>query len=465
MADEEEPAPRRRPRPALGGQLFGLLLGVAPILLVMAMLTRGGAGLHRGILVLWFLAIGGFLTSVAYHLTYRRAVPKSVLSAPSIWKTLPIAAAIFGFGLLNLWGSAGGWALQLTPNQMENPRRWLQLAAKLALHDPITATPPVVGFQPWVFEPSLLGGALWGALGYAVVFGLAGMLASALRKEAFDPRQEPFGGSSFWPALRPLIGYYYGWALGFGLGASILWALTFVSSGQSQPPATIVALRDALGAIPDPNRAFTMGLVAGSWLLAGAMVFLGKGDFTVTFSDPKPPEKDPPMKVTIPPLPQNPMPKLDFGALVAETEQLAASFGRDLQNLVRQMGLTDVPPPPFAPPPTQGGSTETPEIAPVNLLSARKPDFDLSFDQALGQLSSVFVQVSARLGQLEVSLADWLTLEEGSLLEMPRDPDGTVALCINGRPVGRAKAAAYENHVAVKAVKLDPGTVDALKGG
>jgi flagellar motor switch/type III secretory pathway protein FliN len=101
----------------------------------------------------------------------------------------------------------------------------------------------------------------------------------------------------------------------------------------------------------------------------------------------------------------------------------------------------------------------------VNLLSNRKPEFDTSFDQALGQLANVYVQISGQLGQLQVPLAEWLTLEEGSLLEMPRAADGTVTLCINGRAVGRAKPAAHENHIAVKVVKLEPGTVDALKGG
>ncbi len=462
MAEERT---RRRPRPGLGGQLFGLILGVVPLLLVMAMLTRGGAGLHHVVLGLWFVAIAGFLTSLAYHLTYRRSVPKSVISSPSIWKTLPVATGLFLFGLLNLWGTPGGWALQLTPNTMEQPQRWLQLAAKLALHEPVVGTSSVAAFQPWVLAPNFFGGALWGALGYATAFAIGGGLASALRKEAFDPRQEPFGTASFWPLLRTLIGYYYGWGLGFGFGFAIIWALVATAGGSASPPATILALRYALGALPDPNHAFTMGLVSGSWLLAGAMVFLGRGDVTVAFTDPKPAEKEPPMKVTIPPLPKNEMPELDFGALVAETEQLASTFGRDLQTLVQKMGLTDAPPPAFTPPPTAATEDEEPEVEAVNLLSARKPDFDLSFDQALGQLSSVYVQISARLGQLEISLADWLTLEEGSLLEMPRNPDGSVALCINGRPVGRSKPAAFENHVAVKVVKLESGTVEALKGG
>ncbi|MBU6427976.1 MAG: FliM/FliN family flagellar motor switch protein [Cyanobacteria bacterium REEB65] len=458
---------RRRPRPRLTGQLVGLLLGIYPIFLVMALSTQGGAGLHKGMLASWCLAMLGLFASLAYHLWYRREHPRSTLAPPNAWKTLVVASLVFVFGLLNLWGATTGWALQLTPNQMENPQRWLQLAANLALGQtpqiPVGGTGIEAQYHPWVLGPAMLGGALWGALGYAAVFGWGGFLSSSVRKEVFDWRQEPFGSVAFWPVLRPLIGYYYGWGLGFGFGSLLITILLLLSPGSRDLPPSVTALRDALGAVPDPNRAFTMGLVSGAWILAGGMLFLGRGDFTATFSDPKPAEREPPMTVDIPALPKIERPELDFAALVAETEQIATSFGRDLQGLVRQIGLTEAPPPAFSPPEapseTTGGETTM-----VNLLSARKPDFDLAFDQALGQLSSVYVQISGLLGHLEVSLADWLTLEEGSLLEMPRSPDGTIALCLNGRAVGRAKPAAYENHVAVKVVKLDPGTVEALKG-
>jgi flagellar motor switch/type III secretory pathway protein FliN len=154
---------------------------------------------------------------------------------------------------------------------------------------------------------------------------------------------------------------------------------------------------------------------------------------------------------------------LDFSALEGETEQLAAGFGRDLAATIQQMGLTgeagkaDIPDQPI--------DTPAGEPAVVNLLSRRQPTFDTSFDQALGQLAGVYVQITASLGSVDVSLADWITLEEGSLLELPRAQDGSVTLCINGRAVGRAKPAQYEDHVAAKVLALEPGTVASLRGG
>ncbi len=464
MAVEEQRPKRRKPKVKLSGQLYPILIGVVPVFLVMGFLTRGGAGLHRGVLVLWALAAAGFLASVAYHIFYRASVPKSVIYPPSFWKTLPISALVFIIGLVNMWGASANWALQLTPNRMERPQSWLQLLAKLLLREPAEGPVPDVRFAPWVTSPGLWDGALWGAIGFACIFGIGGMIAAVARREAFDPRQEPFGSASFWPVLRALIGYYFGWSLGFGLGAVLIWGLTFFTAGLPEVPVAIATLKAALGAVPDPNKAFMGAFVSGAWMLSLGMLFMGKGDFTVTFSDPKPEEKEPPMKVAIPELPKTELPNLDFGAVSGETEQIAVAFGRDLQGVVRQMGLAEEPGVVFEAP-IEADSEEVGEPATANLLSARKPEFDTAFDEALGQLASVYVQISAQLGQMQISLAEWLTLEEGSLLEIPRSADGSVAVCINGRQVGRGRPAVHENHVAVKVVKLEPGTVEALKGG
>ena len=460
---EDRQPKRRKPKVKLGGQLIPILLGAVPIFLVMGLLARGGAPMHRGIFAFWVLAVGGGLAAVAYHMFYRAKVPKSVIYPPTFWKSLPIAIIIFLIGLVNMWGASANWALQLTRNQMESPGKWLQLVAKLLLRDPVEGTVEAVKFAAWVTGPNFMGGALWASIGFACIFGVGGMLAAAARREAFDPRQEPFGTAGFWPLLRAAIGFYYGWALGFGLGAVLVWGLHFFTNGITPMPPAIEALKTALGVVTDPNRAFTAAFVAGAWMLSLAMLFMGKGDFTVAFSDPKPEEKEPPMKVSIPELPKTELPNLDFGAVSAETEQIAAAFGRDLVGVIRQIGLNEEPGVVFEAP--QAAESDEPgEPGFVNLLSARKPEFDTSFDEALGQLASVYVQISAQLGQMSISLAEWLTLEEGSLLEIPKAADGSVAVCINGRSVGRGKPLAHENHVAVKVVKLEPGTVEALKG-
>ncbi|MNY58389.1 flagellar motor switch protein [compost metagenome] len=76
------------------------------------------------------------------------------------------------------------------------------------------------------------------------------------------------------------------------------------------------------------------------------------------------------------------------------------------------------------------------------------------YDTAMGQLSNVYVQITADLGKLEISAADWLMLGEGAMLELPRSPDGTVGLRINGQPAGRGKALTVNGNKAVKVTQL-----------
>lgn len=459
-------ARKRRPevRVPLQGQWLPLIVGVYPIFLVMSLVTRGKASPNVLLLGLWGLAIAGLAAALAHHLWYRRRMPRVVLVPPAWWKGAVVSVAMGLLALLLLWGLSARWGLTLSHNPLETPRGWLQLAARWLLREaPEMAPVPTRAFALWVSGESTWRGALWATVGMASAFGLGGMIASLLRKELFDPRQEPFGTAAFWPVLRGLIGYYYGWCLGFAASwlTGVLLVSVFGPVGSSMP--AVRAVRTALGFVADPDRAMSHGFVAGACIVALGSLFMGRGDFTVAYSDPKAPDREPDMKVAIPELPQSEPPELDFSALEGETEQLAAGFGRDLAATIQQMGLVgetgkaDLP--------DQQQETAAGEPAVVNLLSRRQPTFDTSFDQALGQLAGVYVQITANLGSVDVSLADWITLEEGSLLELPRAQDGSVTLCINGRAVGRAKPAQYEDHVAIKVLALEPGTVASLRGG
>ncbi|MEB3298855.1 MAG: FliM/FliN family flagellar motor C-terminal domain-containing protein [Candidatus Sericytochromatia bacterium] len=457
---------RRQPaaKVPLASQWLPLLAGLYPILLVMSLVTRGKGSPNFMLLGFWGLALAGLAAAVAHHFWYRRRLPRVVLVPPAWWKGAVVAGVMGLLGMLLLWGLSARWGLTLSHNPLETPRGWLQLAARWLLREAPEAAPmPTRGFARWVSGEGTWRGALWATVGMASAFGLGGMLASLLRKELFDPRQAPFGTAALWPFLRGLIGYYYGWCLGFA--ASWLCGITLVSlsAGQGNAMPAVRAARTALGFVADPDRAISHGFVAGACIVAIGSMFMGRGDFTVAYSDPRAPDREPDMKVAIPELPQTPPPDLDFSALEGETEQLTAGFGRELAVTIAQMGLTgeagkaDIP--------EEGTPAQAGEPPAVNLLSRRQPTFDTSFDQALGQLAGVYVQITANLGSVDVSLADWITLEEGSLLELPRAQDGTVALCINGRAVGRAKPAQYEDHVAIKVVSLQPGTVASLRGG
>lgn len=459
----------RQPRKRVGlwGQAIPLWSGLLPLGMLLAFSARSGAGVHSVVGVLMLVAIAGFLASVGYHFFYRAAIPRMVVK-PTHWaKALLVNALILPVCLISLWGSPAGYGLTLSPNPMQEPGRWIQVAAKLLLGQPVDLPPPEPSvLSAFVGEGLFLGGALWGALGYAFVFALAGMGFAALRKEVFDPRQNPYGGSA-WPFLRTLIGYFYGFSLGFWVGAAIIVTGRILFGGVEALPDAIGSMLLAFGVAADPDLAFTNGFSTGGFLVLVSTLFLGKADFTVGFTDPRPEQREPDMKVEIPKLPETEPPSFDFAAISAETEQISQAFQQELSAMVRSLGLADEVEPAstvLAAPeePVEEDSAEPPVL---NIISARKPDFDISFDSAMGQLSNVYVQVSAQLGSTEIPLADWLLLAEGAILEFPRPADSTVEVCINGRPVGRARPVSLDDHKAIKVLMLSADMQQTLREG
>lgn len=447
-------------------QSIPLWLGLAPLLLFLIYLLRSGTGLSPILMVVALFGVVSFAVSVGYHFFCRGSIPKVVIKPMPYMRGAVVVAILLPFTLMNLSGSGAGYSLILSPNGMESPARWLRVLANMLQGTSLPVNlEPLPKVSAFVMQGTFLGGALWGALGYAMIFALAGMGFAALRQEAFDPRQEPFGGSSGWPFWRMCIGYFYGLSLGFWFGAAGIWLGHKLFAGAASVAPSIQAMLTALGVVADPNVAFTNAVNTAGWLVAFSTLFLGKADFTVGFSDPRPEEREPDMKIKIPELPKTPEPEFDFASIGHETEQIAQSFQTQLSDLARQLGFLD----PVEPASTLAASVQEDhsdepdqEPAVANVISARRPDFDVSFDSAMGQLSNVYVQVSAQLGSTELPLTEWLTLAEGSILELPRPKDNSVTLCINGKPVGKGRAVMIEDHKAIKVLRLSADATQNL---
>ncbi len=448
----------------LRAQAIPLWAGLVPIALLVTFALRARTGLHPYTLVLGLLVLFGFVLSVAYHRWCARRWPRVVVTPMGFGSTLGVYGFLWFFSSLQMWGLQSGYAWTLSPDGMVSLARWMKVAARWLLGARLEADlPPWPMPAPEVWTGFYWNGMLWGALGYAFLFGLAGLGASLFRREAFDPRQTPFGGSGSWPMVRCLMGLYYGFTLGFYVGVLLIAAV-----GRFQSLPGLDALSRALGAIPDPNLAFATGLGASGWWLAAFALVTGRPDFTVRFTDPPVPEREPDMKVEIPPLPKTPAPDLDMSSLKYETDQMVLQFQKQLAQLSHELGFQDdlgsASSLVIGPSSSADDATDpAPSSLPVtNVISARRPDFDVAFDSAMGQLSNVYVQVSAQLGSTELPLTDWMTLTEGAVLEVPRSPDNLVTLCINGRPVGRARAVVLEDHKAIQVLSLSPDATQQL---
>lgn len=448
-------------------QAIPLWLGLAPLVMLFLFAVQSKTGLGIPMLIAGILGGLGFGVSVGYHFFCRASIPKVVIKPMGFWRGAAVAIALLPLTLVNLFGAGTGHSLMLSPYGITTIRGFLKIAATMVLGNQLGLnTAPLPQLPAALAEGLFLGGALWGALGYGLVFALAGFGFAALRQESFDPRQDPFGGSGTWPFLRMLIGYYYGLSLGFWFGAGAIWlAKTVFARAESLPP-TLQAVLTAIGVHNDPNLAFTNAVGLAGLLVVFSTLFLGKADFAAGFTDPRPEEKEPDMKIKIPELPKTPEPEFDFASIGHETEQIAQQFQTQLQDLARQLGFLD-------PVETAASLIATPaerveeapseqEPAVTNIISARKPDFDVSFDSAMGQLSNVYVQVSAQLGSTELPLTEWLTMAEGSILELPRPKDNTITVCINGKPVGKGRAVMLEDHKAIKVLKLSSDATQHL---
>jgi flagellar motor switch/type III secretory pathway protein FliN len=336
-------------------------------------------------------------------------------------------------------------------------------AFKVLLMRPIKAPPRKklnLQKQTWLVSGQFLRGSLWGALGYALAFGLAGGLFGLLRKEVLDPRDEHLGMGMMGAFARGAVGLFYGTSMGFALGGCLVFVLRFLFPNFAVVPAPILHWVYVLGAASNPNVAFTYAFSTACLLAGGMSLFLGKRDFTAGVSDPKAPKLTRPVEIIIPAVPPPPMDHFDASRMQAESQQILQQFGAELSRTFngaewQYERYNDLAP--------IGPAGQKPEPEATNLISARTGGGDDGVETAMGSLSNVYVQIVADLGKLEISAADWLTLAEGAMLELPKAADSTVNVSINGKPVGKGRPLTVNGNKAVKVLSLK-GDIKQIAG-
>lgn len=436
---------------SLRGQIFFLVVGLIPLMMLFQFWVGSGTGLN---LPLWgFMAMLGasFLVALNYFLFYREYRPRSALIPPSGIKALLIGGLLIGMGAFNMLATASGASLTLSPGPRVEAARVVPTMAKVLLMKPVH----LPGRQTldlrekrWLLKGLYLGGSLWGAIGYALPFAIAGALFGLLRKELVDPRDEHVGSGAMGAIVRAAVGLYYGSGMGFVIGATLILLIRTMFQNYMAVPPLILRWVYVLGAASNPNTAFTYAFTLGCLFAGAAALFLGGRDFTAAVSDPKAPELTRPVKVMIPAVPPPPEAHFDMARVQAESQSILQQFGSELNRVFNapdwQYERYELP---------LFGRAPGAEPEATNLISARQPEDDED-PTALGPLSNVYVQIVADLGKLEITAADWLTLGEGAMLELPRSGDGTLNLTINGKPAGKGKALVVNGNKAVKVTNL-----------
>ena len=293
-----------------------------------------------------------------------------------------------------------------------------------------------------------------------MAFGLAGAIFGLFRRELLDPRDEHAGSGMLGALVRSAVGMFYGSAMGFAAGASIIFVIrTLFPTITQATPGQFLHWIYVFGAASNPNTAFTYAFTTACMFAGATSLFLGRRDFTAPVSDPKAPELTRPLKVQIPPVPPAPQMAFDMGKVQAESQQILTQFSGELTRMFKgpewEYERYDMPP--------VGRAGQKAEPEATNLISARMAD-EGDYDNAMGSLSNVYVQIVAELGAIEVSAADWLTLAEGALLELPRNGEG-INVSINGKPAGKGKALTVNGSKAVKMVSLSGNVQRMIRDG
>lgn len=452
------------PKVKLGASVFFLLVGLYPLWMLIRFWLASGTGMHLGVWGFMGLWAASFLVALNYLLFYREAKPRAALIPPGFGQALLVALVLVPVGAYNLLGVASGWNLTLSPGPLVPSSEWGAIAAKLLLHEPL-ALPPARALDlvthPWLVSEPYLRGSLWGALGYAVPFGVAAALFGMLRREKTDPRDATLGTGMLAAFTRGAVGLYYGATMGFLVGAVVVGALRALFWNFASAPPVVLNWIYALGAASNPNVAFGYAFPTACFLAAATALFLGRRDFTSPVSDPKAVELTRPVQVVIPAVPPVPEAPFDARGMQAESQQILSRFDGEVERIVtgpewhyERYDLPVVGKP----------KADAAEPAIANVLSARQGDESAGYGSAMGSLSNVYVQITAELGALEISASEWLSLGEGAMLELPRRPDGAVAVRINGQIAGQAKPLTVDGYKAVKMTQLR-APIEQLTGG
>jgi flagellar motor switch/type III secretory pathway protein FliN len=462
----------RRPAPPeinfWPSQLF-LVVGLLPLGMLFQFWFRSGTGLHPMLVGFTLFGVLSFALALNYHLFYRQNRPRSALVPPAFWKGLLVAGLLVPLGAYNMLATSLGVSLTLSPGPRIEAEQLPIVIAKVVgtALTPGQLTPLVlerrktleVRGERWFKRPPYMNGALWGALGYAVPFGLLGALLGLMRKELADPRDEHLGQGLGAALVRGAVGHYYGMAVGFALGAVLIGVVRTLFPAPGIAPDEVRHFLFALGAGTNPNTAFTYAFSTGC-VLAGAFALVARQlDLTAGLSDPKAPELTRPVEILVPEVPELEPVAFDMGAVRAESQAMLRQFHGQLKGLLEdpqwEYERYDMP--------AVGTLGQRPEPEATHVLSARLPVGEDDTPTALGSLSNVYVPIVAELGKLEIPAFDWLGLAEGAVLELPKTPDGTIQLTVAGKPVGRAKPLTVNGYKAVKLVGLRQPVETLLK--
>lgn len=447
------------------GQVFFLLAGLLPLGMLFQFWTRSGTGIHLLLFGFMFLLASSFLIALNHFSFYRQYKPRSALVPPGPFIAFCVAGALFVMGFFNMAALPHGLSLQLSPGPKIETAKVIPTAAKMFVTKPGKMKLPKAKAldiktpkQRWMLSFPYMGGGLWGALGYALAFGFAGALFGLLRREIVDPRDEHIGSGMMGALSRAGVGLFYGSAMGFLAGGAIITVLrTVFPTLPPSTPAQFLHWIYALGAATHPNTAFSYAFTTACFMAGAMALFLGRRDFTAAVSDPKAPELTRPVQVLIPEVPPPPQMAFDMNRVQMESQQILSQFGGELSRMFKgsewEYERYDVPV-------IGRGKQANPEVEATNLISARTGEDD-DYETAMGPLSNVYVQITAELGTLELSAADWLTMGEGAMLELPKNPDGTIGIRINGKPAGKGKALTVNGYKAVKMTTMK-STVEQL---
>ncbi|MDB5102131.1 MAG: hypothetical protein JWM80_6552 [Cyanobacteria bacterium RYN_339] len=448
----------------MGGTVTFMLIGLVPIAMFLAFWMRSGTGLNLILVGYAFLLLGAFLVALNYYMFYRQHLPRSALRPINGWWGIVMACILIPLGAYNMLATSAGVGITLSPGARVETAQLPSLVMKVVLTttaSPGTVSPiklpprPKLDLQKnkWLINPPFMGGALWGALGYAIPFGLAAMFFGLVRQEVVDPRDEHLGSGAVAGLVRGAVGLFYGSAVGFALGAVMIRVLRWIFPTVTQTtPTPMLHWIYVLGAATNPNVAFGYAFSTACLLAGSLALFSGRRDFTAAISDPKAPELTRPIEVMIPEVPDPPEVPFNMTQVAHESQSILQQFNAELNRVLTGPEWTyeryDLPP---VGRPSGGGKTPVPET--LNVISSRHTtEFD--DESAMGSLSDVFVEIVGDLGKLEIAAADWLCLAEGAILELPKQADTPISISINGKPAGRGVPLVVEGYKAVKVVSM-----------
>lgn len=448
-----------------------MVVGLAPVAMIGFFWAKGGVGIHPALALFMLLLVSGGVVSLLHHNFYRKHRPRSALVPATLAKGLPVALLLFALGGYHLLATGVGAGITLSPGPRMESGQLVQNMVKVvttAISPGLVRPPRVEGVKrldlqgqaAWMRKPPFLGGGLWGALGYAMAFGLMGMAFGFLRKEVQDPREQHMAVGPLGVVTRGMVGLYFGSAMGFALGAALIASvrLLFPTVGPNTSEG-ILHFIYVFGAASHPNVAFSYGF-ATACLLAGALSLGGATrDMTAIASDPKAPELLRPLAMQIPEIVEPPAMALDMSRLQQESRNMILQVQSELTKLVDGPDWNFDR---YATPPV-GRSGAKPEPEATNLVSARLAEGEDEWS-AMGSLGGVYVQIVAELGSLEIPAMDWLEMGEGTILELPRGKDAEVTVKVNGKVAGRGKPITIEGRKAVKMMALR-GPIGALVEG